>query len=193
MPQERAEMRRALGADARVRLEAADAHALPYDDGSFDVLVSGNTGEHLRDFGLALHECRRVLREGGVARHSVDPWFGPYGGHALCTTDAPWGHVRLTGKQFAAYVRTHRPHEAEEAIARWHDGFQEPRLTLAQSRRAVEAAGFTVREWTVLPLPARSPHRAALTRAALRECRAVHPSVTRQDLLARGYTVLAQA
>jgi SAM-dependent methyltransferase len=44
----------------------ADALALPFADGSFDVVVSFETIEHLLDAGRLLAECRRVLQPGGL-------------------------------------------------------------------------------------------------------------------------------
>ncbi|WP_035714852.1 class I SAM-dependent methyltransferase [Azorhizobium doebereinerae] len=43
-----------------------DMHALPFADGSFDVVVHSDTLEHVADPIHALAECRRVLRPGGA-------------------------------------------------------------------------------------------------------------------------------
>jgi GT2 family glycosyltransferase/SAM-dependent methyltransferase/glycosyltransferase involved in cell wall biosynthesis len=48
-----------------------DAQALPLPDGLFDVVVSFETIEHLRDQNAFLGELRRVLRPGGVLLISV--------------------------------------------------------------------------------------------------------------------------
>ena len=39
---------------------------LPFDDGSFDLLLCAETLEHVRDVQLLLSEARRVLRPGGT-------------------------------------------------------------------------------------------------------------------------------
>jgi SAM-dependent methyltransferase len=59
-----------------LRLEAADATALPYEDGGFDAVYSASVLEHIRDDGdvTAAHEIARVLRPGGIAAITV-----PYG------------------------------------------------------------------------------------------------------------------
>lgn len=45
---------------------SGDATAIPLDDASFDVVVSFETLEHLRDHDRFLAEVRRVLRPGGI-------------------------------------------------------------------------------------------------------------------------------
>jgi SAM-dependent methyltransferase len=53
---------------------AADITALPFPDGSFDVLLCSHVLEHVPDDRAALHEFRRVLRTGGVGylQHPTD-------------------------------------------------------------------------------------------------------------------------
>jgi O-antigen biosynthesis protein len=43
----------------------ADVQALPFADGSFDMVLCSHVLEHVRDDRLALRELRRVLRRGG--------------------------------------------------------------------------------------------------------------------------------
>jgi malonyl-CoA O-methyltransferase len=51
-----------------VRFLALDLHErLPFQDGAFDLVVSGLVLEHLRDMGAFFAEARRVLRPGGRA------------------------------------------------------------------------------------------------------------------------------
>jgi SAM-dependent methyltransferase len=50
--------------DARLAELAPDA-ALPFGDGSFDLVLCAETLEHVRDVQLLLSEIRRVLRPGG--------------------------------------------------------------------------------------------------------------------------------
>lgn len=44
----------------------ANGLKLPFVDGSFDVVVSFETIEHIRQYGKFLAECRRVLKENGL-------------------------------------------------------------------------------------------------------------------------------
>ena len=56
---------RALG--LRFEARAADAHALPFADASFDRVVAGFAVRNLGDLDAGLREMRRVLRTGGRA------------------------------------------------------------------------------------------------------------------------------
>ena len=53
------------GHQDRIRLTCGDAMALPYREGSFDVVVSGLASHHM-DIPLMLSEMRRVLKPGGT-------------------------------------------------------------------------------------------------------------------------------
>jgi O-methyltransferase len=49
-----------------VSFEAGDAQALPFPDGSFDVVTNVESSHNYRDLGRFREEVRRVLRPGGV-------------------------------------------------------------------------------------------------------------------------------
>ena len=57
--------RKAAGAGAPVRFEAANALALPYPDGSFDAATVGFGARNFDDLERGLDEMVRVVREGG--------------------------------------------------------------------------------------------------------------------------------
>lgn len=48
----------------RVRFETADATKLPFEDASFDLVISLGVWHHVGDWERALAECKRVLRSG---------------------------------------------------------------------------------------------------------------------------------
>jgi len=47
---------------AGVKLQEADVEDLPFEDRSFDTVICTHTLEHVRNFGLAIAELRRVTR-----------------------------------------------------------------------------------------------------------------------------------
>ena len=49
------------------RVLRGDAHALPFADGVFDLLLAVDTLEHLRDDAAAMREVRRVMKPGATA------------------------------------------------------------------------------------------------------------------------------
>ena len=54
-----------------VRYPEVDHHALPFEDGSFDLVVHSDTLEHVERPVTALSECRRVLVPGGHCAFTV--------------------------------------------------------------------------------------------------------------------------
>jgi SAM-dependent methyltransferase len=55
---------------ARVDL-VGTAYKIPADDGSFDSALCTSVLEHLEEPELALRECHRILRSGGMAIYSI--------------------------------------------------------------------------------------------------------------------------
>jgi ubiquinone/menaquinone biosynthesis C-methylase UbiE len=62
---------RRLGCD--VKLRTADAEGLPFDDGSFDLVVGHAFLHHLPDWGQALRDVYRVLAPGGAMFFAGEP------------------------------------------------------------------------------------------------------------------------
>lgn len=176
-------MRELLAGGRPAELAEGDLARLDYPDESFDVVFSSTVVEHLAELPLVFRETYRVLAPGGLAYHGIDPWFGPAGGHSLCTLDFAWGHARLDDEEFEDYVRTYRRHEAEDAIRAHRHYFQQPRLTLAETAQAARVAGFEVLAAERTPLPMADIHRRLYRTAVLRDCRRVHPAATANDLL----------
>jgi SAM-dependent methyltransferase len=66
----------------RFRQIARAPYRLPYDDASFDVVLSTSVLEHARNPEEYLVEIRRVLAPGGVAMHLLPgKWYLPYEPH----------------------------------------------------------------------------------------------------------------
>src|SRR5262245_34667852 len=77
-----------------VKWIGGDARALPFADGSFDVVVCNSALEHVADEGGAVAEIRRVLKPGGrlilttdAFPHRMSSW--------LRFTPAGWRHEEL--------------------------------------------------------------------------------------------------
>jgi ubiquinone/menaquinone biosynthesis C-methylase UbiE len=62
---------RRIGCDVEVRV--ADAEALPYPDGTFDLVVGHAVLHHIPDVRTALREARRVLAPGGALFVAGEP------------------------------------------------------------------------------------------------------------------------
>jgi len=52
-------------------VEVMQASRLPYDDNSFDAIISSNVLEHIKDLPESFAEMKRVLRPGGMMVHSM--------------------------------------------------------------------------------------------------------------------------
>jgi SAM-dependent methyltransferase len=82
---------------ASIRTSSGDATAMPFDDGSFDVVIAAEVMEHIPTDQAAMHEVARVLRPGGVAAVTVPAWL-PERVCWLLSDDyhnVPGGHVRI--------------------------------------------------------------------------------------------------
>ena len=58
-----------------------DGTALPFRDGSFDVVYSSNVAEHIPNWQAMGEEMLRVTKPGGLTILSYTVWLGPFGGH----------------------------------------------------------------------------------------------------------------
>lgn len=54
-------------AKSSVTVAQADARKLPFKDSSFDCVLCSEVLEHLEDPESCVNECRRILKEGGIA------------------------------------------------------------------------------------------------------------------------------
>lgn len=68
---------------------AGSALALPFADGSVDIVFSSNLLEHVPEMGLAADEMVRVTRPGGLIYVSYTNWLSPWGAHEA----SPWHYV----------------------------------------------------------------------------------------------------
>jgi SAM-dependent methyltransferase len=79
----------AIARNRGIRITRADATALPFDDGAFDLLVSMDLWEHIDADHRAASEAFRVLKPGGLLFLAVPSGMDLWSGH-----DVAVGHVR---------------------------------------------------------------------------------------------------
>jgi hypothetical protein len=81
----------------RAACAAGDATAMPFPDGSFDVVIAAEVLEHIPADQAALREITRVLAPGGTAAVTVPAWLP----ERICWRlsddyhNVPGGHVRI--------------------------------------------------------------------------------------------------
>jgi len=66
--------KRAEAGGVAIELQAGDAHALPFADGSFDVVRTERVLQHVQDPARALAEMARVARPGGRVAAAEPDW-----------------------------------------------------------------------------------------------------------------------
>ena len=88
--------RRVADLGDRVRVEVADATALPVDDGTVDLVTSFHALHHIADWRAAVTEVARVLRPGGrfalvemTSRFVDAPWLRAVSRHPADRFDTP--------------------------------------------------------------------------------------------------------
>ncbi len=74
----------ASGTDGRIRFTVGDVASLPFEDGTFDLVVSTFSVHHWKEPEAGFSEIRRVLRPGGraIVYDLPDRW-GRFEGHAM--------------------------------------------------------------------------------------------------------------
>jgi SAM-dependent methyltransferase len=144
----------------RLDLRTADAAALPFAAGTFDLVVSTNAFEHIEDLDGAAAEIGRVLKPGGLAHINIHLYTSVSGGHHLewtwperdqPRTVPPWDHLRANDWAVDYYLNRQRQDAYRAAFGRhldivqWIDGRREGERYLTPELRA-ELAGFSVDE-----------------------------------------------
>jgi len=108
----------------------ADLSDLPFDDATFDVVISRCVLEHVHDIDAALTELRRVLRQGGHLVFRVPNRFH----YAMLA-------ARLSPYRFHRWFNEHRGFGGSDTFPTFYRA--NDRVTL---RRLAETNGFRVRE-----------------------------------------------
>ncbi len=83
---------------AAVPFLVGDAGALPFQDGTFDLVVANDAMEHFPEPRAALAELVRTVRPGGVIYLFFTPWGSPLGSHLYDYIRTPWCHFLFPGR-----------------------------------------------------------------------------------------------
>lgn len=88
----------------------ADVHDMPFDDNSFDVLLSRDSFEHFLSPFLALEEMWRILKPGGLLMLSLPcQLWQDYEEHLIVPNDQQMRHMlSLTGFEVIDYQTTNK-------------------------------------------------------------------------------------
>jgi len=128
----------AILADERTRFVMADLSLeAPFEEASFDRIVSINVFEHVTRPIESLEALYRVLRPGGLAWVSANLYRGPLASHRYRDVHFPWPHLLFGDAVFAEFSRRNgRPAEG----AAWVN-----RLTWEQYEAEIRRIGFVIR------------------------------------------------
>lgn len=151
-----------------------------FEDGAFDIIISTSVLEHIQDVSGALREMRRVLAPSGIMLHSLNPYHAPNGGHVRGILDSPWAHSRLNSREIERYIKTLRPHEADDALDFIVNDLN-PSLTAVALQKNLVTEGFEIAGWRENMTG--SEHVEGLTAEIIEDCMKTNPTLTIVDLL----------
>jgi len=72
----------AMQNNGMIRLIDLESYRIPFDDDTFDLVVSDQVLEHVQDYSQALAEIRRILKPGGISLHFFPARYKPVEPHA---------------------------------------------------------------------------------------------------------------
>lgn len=148
---------RAQRAAGNVAFLVADAHSLPFDDASVQLITCRRAAHHFSDIGRALREMRRVLRNGG--RLVIDDRSVPEDDFVdTCMNELDRWHDE-------SHVRQYRPSEWQRMLAA--AGFMIDVVEPYQKHRPLRALTDGVSAENVQRIHARLAGLDARQRAAL--------------------------
>ncbi len=103
------------------RLLSYDGFKFPFEDQTFDIVLSNAVLEHVKDLDVLSKEICRVTKRGGFSYHQWHNFYSFSGGHVserLCRK-YPWGHLR--GKFGASNLNRLKPAQIQSCFSRYFD------------------------------------------------------------------------
>ena len=139
--------------DAQGEFIKSTGESLPFDDRTFDAVLSYDVFEHVRDVGDALSECYRILKKGGRLFVVFPSYFQPIEHHLTLVTMMPCIHWLFSGDTLVkAYceILDERGEEAywykrsSRTLESWEKGNTINGTTFAQFRKIVASQNWRV-------------------------------------------------
>ena len=143
---------------AGLRFLRGDGTRLPFQDGSFDLVMSHAVIEHVAEPGAYLREAFRVLRPGGLMFLETAPYLSPSGAHLpRWRVPVPWHLIigRWAAFRLAVWTARHAPGllnvppDGSSFVTKARRGEVKAddllfRVTVDRLRRIIDDAGFEV-------------------------------------------------
>jgi SAM-dependent methyltransferase len=144
-------------AGERWKVLSADARSLPFEDSSFDVVISVAAFEHFFELDLAIEEAYRVLKVGGVLLSNFGPiWSGCWGHHLWIQNEGtvynynnidvpPYGHLIMERAEMKVWFKDRYGDViAEKAVDYLYDSAEQNRLFFDDYERIFSDSKFDV-------------------------------------------------
>ncbi|MEX2280920.1 MAG: class I SAM-dependent methyltransferase [Gemmatimonadota bacterium] len=152
VPFVRAAQRFARSKDLPLTFNVGFGESLPYRDGAFDLIISLDVFEHVREVRAVMAECWRTLSPGGLLLASFPPYFQPLESHLGMWTRIPALQWVFSGRTLSKAVQRISTERGDSALWYAYDGAQpwerSPYLngiTVRQFRKIVRDQGWRVR------------------------------------------------
>ena len=86
----------------------SDGMDLLFKDNFFDMIISINTFEHIKEPKTALLEMIRCTKEGGYVYIQFDPiWTADTGSHFFHRVPEPWAHLVYSDEEYISRMKAH--------------------------------------------------------------------------------------